>query len=73
MREIFMQIEDMKCSGCEATIRKRLLTLAGVYDARASFKTGKLFLSVTVDFQPSEMAIAMHELGYTLGEDTETL
>ncbi len=73
MREIYMEIKDMKCSGCESTIRKRLLTLAGIYDARASFKTGKLLLSVTADFQQSQVAIAMHELGYTLGKDIETL
>jgi len=71
MREIFMEIKDMKCAGCEATIRKRLLKLAGVYDARANFKTGKLLLNVTSAFQPSEVAKTMQELGYTLVEDTE--
>ncbi len=70
MREIFMKIKDMKCSGCEGTIRKRLLRLEGVFDARANFKTGKLLLNVTPDFQPSEVPKVMQELGYTLDEHT---
>jgi len=71
MREIFMQVTDMKCAGCEATIRKRLLKLDGIYDARANFKTGKLCLNVTHEFQPLDAQSAMAELGYTLEMDTD--
>ena len=70
MKEVFMEIKDMKCSGCEATIRKRLLTLKGIYDARANFKNGKLQLNVTSDVQPSEVTRVMKELGYTLANHT---
>ncbi len=67
--EIFMKITDMKCAGCEATVRKQLLKLESVYDARASFKTGKLMLSVRSDFQPSEAVRILQEVGYTLVQD----
>jgi len=71
MREIFMQVKDMKCTGCEATIRKQLLKLDGIYDAHASFKTGKLCLNVTPEFQPLDALTSMAEVGYTLEADTE--
>ncbi len=61
-----MEITDLKCTGCEATVRKQLLKLESVYDARASFKTGKLMLSVRADFQPPEAVKALLEIGYTL-------
>jgi len=35
LNEITIKVIDMKCDGCEATIRKALLKLGGVYDARA--------------------------------------
>ncbi len=65
VKEVTIQIEDMKCTGCEATIRKRLLTLKGVYDARANFKTGQILLNVSSGFQMSEAGKAIGELGYT--------
>jgi len=68
MVEMLMEIKEMKCSGCETTIRKHLLKLAGIYDARADFKTGKLLLSVTSGFQPSEVVKALPHLGYTVVE-----
>ncbi len=68
VRDIFMNITDLKCAGCESTVRKRLLKLDGVYDARASFETGKLLLNVHPDFQPSEASVALREIGYTLSD-----
>jgi copper chaperone CopZ len=64
--DIFMNISDLKCAGCEATVRKRLLKLDAVYDARASFRTGKLLLSVRPDFDAAEAVAALREIGYTL-------
>jgi len=66
IRDIFMEITDLKCAGCEATVRKQLLKLESVYDARASFQTGKLMLSVRADFKPPEAVKALQEIGYTL-------
>ncbi len=65
MREIVIHVEDMKCAGCEATLRKKLLTLNGVYDARANFKNGAVLLSVNSGFQISAADKAIRELGYT--------
>lgn len=66
LKDVFMKITDMKCAGCESTVRKQLLKLENVYDARASFKTGKLLLSVRQEFQPSEAVQVLQEIGYTL-------
>ncbi len=65
VKEVTIKIEDMKCTGCEGTIRKRMLTLKGVYDARANFKSGMLLLNVSSGFQMPEADKAIRELGYT--------
>ncbi|PCI43835.1 MAG: hypothetical protein COB41_06110 [Proteobacteria bacterium] len=65
LKEIIMQVEDMKCAGCEGTVRKQLLTLQGVYDARANFKSGAILLNVDVSFKPVEAFKAIKNLGYT--------
>ncbi len=65
VKEVTIKIEDMKCTGCEGTIRKRMLTLKGVYDARANFKNGLLLLNVSSSFQMPEADKAIRELGYT--------
>ncbi len=67
VKEVRLKVEDMKCAGCEATIRKRLLTLKGVYDARANFKTGDVLLNVNSSFQISRADEAIRTLGYTPG------
>jgi len=65
LKEITMQVEDMKCAGCEGTIRKQLLTLKGVYDAQANFKSGVLLLDVEPSFKPMEAFKAIEDLGFT--------
>lgn len=65
LKEITMQVEDMKCAGCEGTIRKKLLTLQGVYDARANFKSGVILLNVASSFKAVEAFNVIENLGYT--------
>ncbi len=36
------QVGKTQCEGCEATIEKRLLAVAGVLEAKADSKTGKV-------------------------------
>ncbi len=65
LQEVEMKIKDMKCSGCEGTVRKKLLTVNGVYEARANFKNGVVLLSVASSFQSAEALKAIRDLGYT--------
>ncbi|MDQ6955825.1 MAG: heavy-metal-associated domain-containing protein [Mariprofundaceae bacterium] len=71
LQEVAMKIEDMKCAGCEGTVRKKLLTVKGVYEARANFKSGAVLLNVSSSFQSSEAVKAIRELGYTPVKPTE--
>jgi len=64
-QELEMKIKDMKCTGCEGTVRKALLKLEGVDDARANFKSGLVLLSVSSSFQSSEAIKVIQNLGYT--------
>jgi len=69
MKEITIKVNDMKCAGCEATIRKELLKLNGVYDARANFKTGDVWMHVNESsFRIAEADEAIRELGYKTEE-----
>jgi len=70
MKEIAIKVADMKCDGCEATIRKALLKLNGVYDARADHKTGNVWLHVNESrFRIVEADKAIRKLGYEPAED----
>jgi len=65
MNEIIIKVIDMKCNGCEATIRKALLKLNGVYDARADHKTGNVWLHINKSrFRIAEADEAIRKLGY---------
>ncbi|GMQ99581.1 MAG: hypothetical protein BMS9Abin18_0399 [Zetaproteobacteria bacterium] len=65
MKEMTIRVIDMKCAGCEATIRKELLKLNGVYDARANFKTGDVWIHVNESrFRIAEADEAIRNLGY---------
>jgi len=65
MKEITIKIIDMKCDGCGTTIRKALLKLNGVYDARADYKTGNIWLHVNGShFRIAEADEAIRKLGY---------
>jgi len=64
MNEITIKVIDMKCDGCEATIRKALLKLDGVYDARADHKIGNVWLSVRSGFSIVAADEAIRKLGY---------
>jgi len=67
MKEITFRVTDMKCEGCGSTIRKALLKLNGVYDARADYKTGNVWLHVTESrFRIAEADEAIRKLGYEL-------
>ena len=64
-KHISIRLLGMTCDGCEATIRKRLLKLVGVEDARANHKTGELHLYVyPADFNMRDVDAALQELGY---------
>ena len=70
MTEMQFKVLDMKCTGCESTIRKRLLKLDGVLDARANHKTGEVHLTVRQqDFCMANVDAAIRELGYTPDTD----
>lgn len=65
MNEITIKVADMKCDGCEATIRKALLKLDGVFDARANHKSGEVWLQVNEsDFRVSAADAAIRGLDY---------
>jgi len=65
MKEITIRVVDMKCDGCEATIRKALLKLNGIYDARANHKTGNVWMHVKESrFRIAEADDAIRKLGY---------
>jgi len=71
LQEVEMRIQDMKCAGCEGAVRKKLLTVPGVYEARANFKNGLVLLSVYSSFQLSAATKAIQDLGYTLVQPNE--
>lgn len=60
-----MKVEDMKCAGCEGTIRKQLLMLKDVYDARANFRSGMLLLNVESSFKAADAVKVIRDLGFT--------
>ncbi len=65
MKEIIIHVNDMKCDGCEATIRKALFRVNGVYDARADHKTGKVQMQVNeAAFRIVEADEAIRDIGY---------
>lgn len=69
MKEITIRIADMKCAGCEATIRKALLKLNGIYDARANHETGEVWMQVNeTGFRIAEADEAIRKLGYKIEE-----
>ncbi len=69
MKEITIRLADMKCTGCEATIRKALLKLNGIYDARANHKTGEVWMQVNeTGFRIAEADEAIRKLGYKIEE-----
>ncbi len=65
MKEMTLHVGGMKCDGCEATIRKALLKLDGIFDARANHKTGRLWLQVHESrFSISKVDETIRGLGY---------
>jgi len=65
MKELTIFVTGMKCTGCEGTIRKALLKLNGVYDARANHRTGEVWLQVIESkFHFSEVDAALCSIGY---------
>ncbi len=65
LKHITIKLAGMRCDGCENTIRKRLLKLDGIYDARANDKTGEVHLSVNESvFRMTDVDAAIRELGY---------
>ncbi len=65
MKEMVIRIAGMKCDGCEATIRKALLELDGVFDAHANHKTGEIWLQVFEShFSIAAVDKALRKLGY---------
>lgn len=65
MKEITIRVNDMKCDGCGVTIRKALLKLNGVYDARVDYKTGNVWMHVNESrFRIAEADEAIRKLGY---------
>jgi len=70
MKEITVRVIDMKCDGCEATIRKALFKVGGVYDAQADHKTGKVWMQVNESvFRIVEANETIRKLGYKTEEN----
>jgi len=69
MKNIVIRVTDMKCTGCEATIRKAMLKLDGVYDARADFESGIVWIDVHDGFSIAAADTAIRSLGYTPEEN----
>jgi len=65
MKHLAIRITDMKCAGCESTIRKALLKLDGVYDARGDHKSGLVWIEASDGFSLLRADQAIRELGYT--------
>ncbi len=65
MKEITVRIGGMTCDGCEATIRKALLKLDGIYDARANHKTGHVWVGINESScRIAEIDRTIRNLGY---------
>ncbi len=65
MKELTISVTGMKCTGCEGTIRKTLLKLNGIYDARANYRTGEIWLQIIESkFNFSEVDAALCSIGY---------
>lgn len=55
-------LENIKCEGCKGTIRKALLKMPGIQDAKVDIETG----TVTVKGNPDSSAVLgkLYSLGY---------
>ena len=62
--KIELTVDGMTCGGCEATVRKALISVAGVKSANVS----RVLKSATVDADPSvqkeTLALAVRKAGY---------
>jgi copper chaperone len=57
MKKIQIKVEGMTCGGCEKSVKKALLTNAGVNDVATSHGAG----TVDISFDPAQIQIAQLE------------
>ena len=69
MQKIKLNVEGIKCSGCETRIQNALLMLDGVSKVEASSKEGTVTIEMADDTKMQEIVQLIENLGFDVLDD----
>lgn len=64
MRQI-LTVNNIKCGGCENTVRNSLSKIDGVENIRVDASTGEVEFEYTDEITVEKVKLKLHSLGYT--------
>lgn len=64
MRNIRLEIHDMKCEGCAGTVREALQDVEGVLGAEVTLEDAEALVQVEDDVTADRLVAAVDEAGY---------
>lgn len=64
MRQVTLEIHDMKCDGCVGTVREVLQDVDGVLGAEVSLEDESARIQIEDDVAAGELVAAVEEAGY---------
>lgn len=71
VQTITLHIEDMTCTGCEATVKNAAYQLEGVLNAEADYQTGKAVIKYDQSkITPGQIEEAINKTGFTVKKNT---
>ena len=59
-------VAGMTCGHCEMSVQEEVAELDGVLDVRADHQTGEVTVTSAAPLDPTALAAAVEEAGYTL-------
>jgi len=59
-------VTGMHCDHCELSVREEISELEGVLEVRADHRTGQVTVTSTAPLDPTAVAAAVDEAGYSL-------
>lgn len=68
MKEIDLNVEGMKCSGCENRVKNVLKSIDGVEEVEASHESGKVNIKLSKDVSWDEIKKAIEDLDFIVKE-----
>jgi len=64
MRNETIQIDNLKCGGCAATIKKNLLALSGVHEVEVGLERALVNIAFEGESTRQDFVLTMGKLGY---------